>query len=69
MDMNDVLQALFRWIHFLSGITWIGMLAGAGHYPSIDFNLLWFIIVLALGAGLAYYMIFKFASGVAKTWP
>ena len=26
MDINDLLQALFRWIHFLAGITWIGML-------------------------------------------
>ena len=24
--MNDVLQALFRWIHLLAGITWIGLL-------------------------------------------
>jgi len=54
---------------FLSVPMLFGMLAGGGHYPSINFNLLWFIIVLALGVGLAYYMIFKFASGVAKTWP
>jgi len=54
---------------FLSVPMLFGMLAGAGHYPSITFNLLWLIIVLALGFGLAYYMIFKFASGVAKTWP
>ena len=54
---------------FLSVPMLFGMLAGAGHYPTINFNLLWFIIVLALGGGLAYYMIFKFASGVAKTWP
>ena len=26
MDTNDLLQALFRWIHFVAGITWIGML-------------------------------------------
>jgi uncharacterized membrane protein len=26
MDMNDLLQALFRWIHLVAGITWIGML-------------------------------------------
>ena len=54
---------------FLSVPMLFGMLAGAGHYPSINFNLPWLIIVLALGFGLAYYMIFKFASGVAKTWP
>jgi len=47
-----------------------GMLAGAGHHVNaFPFNLLWLIVVLALGAGLAYYMIFKFAAGVAKTWP
>jgi len=54
---------------FLSVPMLFGMLAGAGHYPTINFNLLWLIIVLVLGFGLAYYMIFKFASGVAKTWP
>jgi len=26
VDTNDLLQALFRWIHFVAGITWIGML-------------------------------------------
>jgi uncharacterized membrane protein len=25
-NTNDLLQALFRWIHFVAGITWIGML-------------------------------------------
>jgi uncharacterized membrane protein len=54
---------------FLSVPMLFGMLAGAGHHPSINFNLLWLIIVLVLGFGLAYYMIFKFAAGVAKTWP
>jgi uncharacterized membrane protein len=54
---------------FLSVPMLFGMLEGAGHYPTINFNLLWVIIVLVLGFGLAYYMIFKFASGVAKTWP
>ena len=24
--MDDVLQAFFRWIHLLAGITWIGLL-------------------------------------------
>ena len=24
--MDDILQALFRWIHLLAGITWIGLL-------------------------------------------
>ena len=54
---------------FLSVPMLFGMLAGAGHYPTITFSFLWVVIVLALGSGLAYYMIFKFASGVAKTWP
>lgn len=26
MDTNDLLQALFRWVHLVAGITWIGML-------------------------------------------
>ncbi len=26
VDSHDVLQALFRWIHILAGITWIGLL-------------------------------------------
>ncbi len=26
MDVNDILQMLFRWIHFLAGIIWIGLL-------------------------------------------
>lgn len=54
---------------FLSVPMLFGMFAGAGHYPSIPFSFLWVIIVLALGFGLAYYMIFKFSPGVAKTWP
>jgi uncharacterized membrane protein len=54
---------------FLSVPMLFGMLAGAGHYPSISFTFLWVIIVLAIGFGLAYYMIFKFSPGVAKTWP
>jgi uncharacterized membrane protein len=53
---------------FLSVPLLFGMFAGAGHY-AVPFNLLWVIVVLVLGFGLAYYMIFKFASGVAKTWP
>jgi uncharacterized membrane protein len=53
---------------FLSVPMLFGMLAGAGHYPSISF-FPWFIVVIAVGAGLAYYLIFNFASGVAKTWP
>lgn len=55
---------------FLSVPMLVGMLGGGGHYiTTIQFNLLWFIIVLVVGFGLAYYMIFKFAPGVAKTWP
>jgi uncharacterized membrane protein len=54
---------------FLSVPMLVGMLQGAAHYPTISFNWYWPIIVLAVGFGLAYYMIFKFASGVAKTWP
>jgi uncharacterized membrane protein len=54
---------------FLSVPMLFGMLAGAGHYPSISFTFLWVIIVLGIGFGLAYYMIFKFSPGVAKTWP
>lgn len=53
---------------FLSVPMLFGMLAGAGHYP-VPFNLLWLIIVFGLGSSLAYYMIFKFSPGVAKTWP
>lgn len=53
---------------FLSVPMLFGMVEGA-HYGTIEFGFLWLIIVLALGFGLAYYMIFKFASGVAKTWP
>jgi len=53
---------------FLSVPMLFGMFAGAGHYPSITF-FPWFIIVIALGAALVYYLIFKFAPGVAKTWP
>jgi uncharacterized membrane protein len=41
---------------FLSVPLLFAMLEGAGHYPTISFNLVWL-------------MIFKFASGVAKTWP
>jgi len=53
---------------FLSVPMLFGMLAGAGHYPSISF-FPWFIVVIALGVGLVYYLIFKFSSTVAKTWP
>jgi uncharacterized membrane protein len=53
---------------FLSVPMLFGMLAGAGHYPSIAF-FPWFIVVIALGAGLVYYLIFKLSSTVAKTWP
>ncbi len=53
---------------FLSVPMLFSMLAGAGHYPSLSF-FPWCIIVIALGAGLVYYMIFKFSSTVAKTWP
>jgi uncharacterized membrane protein len=53
---------------FLSVPMLFGMLAGAGHYPTIAF-VPWFIVVIAVGAALVYYMIFKFSSGVAKTWP
>lgn len=53
---------------FLSVPMLFGMLAGSGHYPSIAF-MPWFIVVVALGAALVYYLIFNFSSGVAKTWP
>ena len=53
---------------FLSVPMLFGMLAGAGHYPSISF-FPWFIVVIAVGVGVAYYLIFNFAPGVAKTWP
>ncbi|HXG22635.1 MAG TPA: urate hydroxylase PuuD [Methylomirabilota bacterium] len=53
---------------FLSVPMLFGMLAGAGHYPSIAF-MPWFIVVIVLGAGLAYYMIFSFSPTVARTWP
>ncbi len=54
---------------FLSVPLLFAMMQGGGHYPTISFNLPWLIVVLAVGFGLAYYMIFKFAPGVAKTWP
>ena len=54
---------------FLSVPMLFGMFAGAGHSPTITFSFLWVSVVLAIGFGLAYYLIFKFASGVAKTWP
>jgi len=53
---------------FLSVPMLFGMLAGAGHYPSISF-FPWFIVVIAVGAGVAYHVIFQVAPGVAKTWP
>ena len=53
---------------FLSVPMLFGMLAGAGHYPTITFQP-WFIVVIALGFALAYYMIFRFSAGVANTWP
>lgn len=53
---------------FLSVPMLFGMLAGSGHYPSIAFAP-WFLVVIALGAALVYYMLFKFSAGVAKTWP
>ena len=53
---------------FLSVPMLFGMLAGAGHYPTISF-FPWVILVIVLGAGLVYYLIFNFAPGVAKTWP
>jgi len=53
---------------FLSVPMLFGMLAGAGHYPSLTF-FPWFLIVTALGAALVYFMIFNYAPGVAKTWP
>ena len=54
---------------FLSVPMLFGMLAGAGHYPTITFSFLWVTVVLVIGFGLAYYLIFKFAPGVAKTGP
>ncbi|HEV8718125.1 MAG TPA: urate hydroxylase PuuD [Candidatus Binatia bacterium] len=53
---------------FLSVPMLFGMLAGAGHYPTIGF-MPWVIVVIILGAALVYYMIFNYAPGVAKTWP
>ena len=50
---------------FLSVPMLFGMLAGAGHYPTISF-FPWFLIVIALGAGLVYYMLFTLAPTVAK---
>ena len=26
VDSHDILQALFRWVHILAGVTWIGLL-------------------------------------------
>jgi uncharacterized membrane protein len=54
---------------FLSVPMLAGMMLGAGHYPTISFSFLWVLLVLVIGFGLAYYMIFKFSAGVAKTWP
>jgi uncharacterized membrane protein len=53
---------------FLSVPMLFGMLAGAGHYPTIGF-MPWVVVVIILGAALVYYMIFTFSSTVAKTWP
>jgi uncharacterized membrane protein len=53
---------------FLSVPMLFGMLAGSGHYPSIAF-MPWFIVVIALGAALVYYLLFKFSASVANTWP
>ena len=53
---------------FLSVPMLFGMLAGAGHYPTITF-MPWSIVVIVLGAALVYYLIFSFSSTVAKTWP
>jgi len=53
---------------FLSVPMLFGMLAGAGHYPTIGF-MPWVVVVIVLGAALVYYMIFTFSSTVAKTWP
>ena len=53
---------------FLSVPMLFGMLAGAGHYPTISF-FPWFIIVIGLGGALAYYLIFKLGPSVATTWP
>jgi uncharacterized membrane protein len=53
---------------FLSVPMLFAMFTGSGHYPSIAF-MPWFIVVIAVGAALVYYLIFKFSSGVAKTWP
>jgi len=39
-----------------------------GAMPALGWVMLG-IVVLALGFGLAHYMVFKFAPGVAKTWP
>ena len=53
---------------FLSVPLLFAMFAGSGHYPTIAF-VPWFIVVLAVGFALVYYLIFKFSAEVAKTWP
>lgn len=44
---------------FLSVPLVFAMLAGAGHYPSIGFHPLSVIVVLGIGFGLAYVLIFR----------
>jgi hypothetical protein len=43
------------------------MLAGSGHYPSIGFQPLSVIVVLGIGFGLAYVLIFRVGPAVGKT--
>ncbi len=53
---------------FLSVPMLFGMLAGAGHYPSISFGPMWLGIVVVLGFAFAYHMIFQIGSKVGSTW-
>ena len=54
---------------FLSVPMLFCMITGSGHYPSITFGPLWLIIVLVLGFGLAYHLVFQISGKVAKDWP
>ena len=62
-------KALFasRLNTFLSVPLLFAMLAGAGHYPSLSFQPLTLILVLGIGFGVAYGMIFKAGPAVGKS--
>lgn len=54
---------------FLSVPLLFAMLAGSGHYPSLSFQPVTIILVLGIGFGIAYGMIFKAGPAVGTRWP